>query len=115
MEKDLLKALGTTGASLVILWLFAKELIINSSPLSAELTFVLLAIILFIFFILAFKLMSGNKVSRDSSVTIGAEGYNSGKINTGDVGISKKESSRDSSVSVDGRNTNDISTGDSSS
>ena len=107
-----LKAGGATGVGVVLLWSLAKDIIVKSSPLSPELTFVLIAGVLFFIFILAFKMLSKSKVSRDSSVTIGEDGYNSGTINTGDTNSSKKEDSRDSSVSVDGRNTGDISTGD---
>ena len=108
-----LKAGGATGIGVVLLWSLARDIIVKSSPLSSELTFVLIAGILFFIFILGFKMMSSPKVSRDSSVSIGEGGYNLGEINTGDTNSSKREDYRDSSVSVNGENRGDIRTGDS--
>ena len=107
-----LKAGGATGMGVVLLWSLAKDIIIKSSPLSPELTFVLIAGILFFIFILTFKMLSKVKVSRNSSVTVGEGGYNSGEINTGDTNIDRKEDNRDSSVSVNGENRGNITTGD---
>jgi len=107
-----LKAGGTTGIGVVLLWSLAKDIIVKSSPLSPELTFMLIAGILFFIFILAFKTLSNSKVSRNSSVSIGEGGYNSGSINTGDTTSSTKEDNRNNSVSVDGHNTGNITTGD---
>jgi len=108
-----LKAGGATGVGVVLLWSLAKDIIVNSSPLPPELTFVLIGVALFFIFILAFKMMSKSKSSRDSSVSIGEGGYSSGSINTGDTNSNKKEDNRDSSVSVNGENRGDIRTGDS--
>ena len=110
--KIVLGAVGFSGAGVAFLYFLTEKLIEKSEALTPELLFMLLGLVFVLIFILAVKMLSKSKVSRDSSVTIGEDGYNSGTINTGDTNSSKKEDSRDSSVSVDGSNTGDISTGD---
>lgn len=107
-----LKAAGASGIGIVILYTLAKDIITKSSPLPYELTFLLLAGVLFFIFILALKMLNKPKISRDSSVSIGKEASNSGTINIGDSNITKKEDNRNSSVSVDGINTGNVVTGD---
>jgi len=110
--KSALSAVGVSGAGVAFLYFLTKDLVQKADNLSPELLFILLGLAFILIFILTFKMLSKSKVSRDSSVTIGEGGYNSGEINTGDTNIDKKEDNRDSSVSVDGYNRGNIRTGD---
>jgi len=110
--KTVLGAVGVSGAGVAFLYLLTEKLIEKSDALSSESLFLLLGFAFILIFLLAFKMLSNSKVSRDSSVSIGEGGYNSGLINTGDTTSSKKEDNRNSSVSVDGHNTGNITTGD---
>jgi len=113
--KTVLGAVGVSGAGVAFLYLLTEKLIEKSDALSSELLFLLLGLAFILIFILAFKMLSKSKVSRDSSVSIGKDGINLGEINTGDTNSSKKEDNRDSSVSVDGHNAGNITTGDNNS
>ena len=110
--KTVLGAVGVSGAGVAFLYFLTEKLIEKSDALSAELLFLLLGLAFILIFILAFKMLSKSKISRDSSVSIGKDGFNSGEINTGDTSSSKKEDERDSSVSIKGRNRGKITTGD---
>ena len=115
-----LKAGGATGIVLFILSSLGKDLIIKSSPLPAELTFLLIGLLLFFLFIIALNLIKKNNINRDSNVLI--DGDSSGTIVTGDgnnINSDKENSNpkqqsgdRDSNVSIGGSNSGNVITGD---
>lgn len=98
--KAILSSVGVSGAGVAFLYFLTQSLIDKSEPLSSELLFIILTLAFILIFILAYKMLSKDKSSRDSSVSVGKGADVSGTVNTGDTNVEKQDTSRDSNVNI---------------